>query len=283
MKKGPLTYENRRDEFSCRKNEGDGDVLLDCRPHLHRHIELVCMLEGETVGRIDSRDYTIRAGDIFIAFPNQVHSFTSSGREGYLLFILSPDLLPEYGDQLTMTVPESPLLRSALVDHPQLLTLFSSLARISARGKEYAYRDVVRRGYLLAAFGELFHLLALQPPRGADATVMKGIINYCARNYTSDLSLSVLESELHVSKYYISHLFSSRLGIRFNDYINSFRVSAACRYLGESDKSMTEISRIVGFNTLRTFNRAFVKQIGVTPSEYKKRLEGGNSPVSIPL
>jgi AraC-like DNA-binding protein len=46
---------------------------------------------------------------------------------------------------------------------------------------------------------------------------------------------------------------------------------------------MTEISRIVGFNTLRTFNRAFVKQIGVTPSEYKKRLEGGISPASIPI
>ena len=283
MKKGALTYENRRDEFTCRENDGNGKALLDCRPHLHRHIELVCMLEGETIGRVDSREYTIRAGDIFIAFPNQVHSFTSSGREGYLLFILSPDLLPEYGDQFTMSVPGSPLVSGALHEHPELLSLFSSLARISARGKDFAYRDVVRRGYLLAAFGELFHLLALEPPRGADATVLKGIINYCARNYTSDLSLSVLERELHVSKYYISHLFSSRLGVRFNDYINSFRVSAACRYLGESDKSMTEISRIVGFNTLRTFNRAFVKQIGVTPSEYKKRLEGGISPASIPI
>jgi AraC-like DNA-binding protein len=61
----------------------------------------------------------------------------------------------------------------------------------------------------------------------------------------------------------------SKLQIGFNDYINSLRVSNACKYLVKSEKSITEISEIVGFNTLRTFNRAFVKQMGTTPSKYR--------------
>ena len=57
----------------------------------------------------------------------------------------------------------------------------------------------------------------------------------------------------------------------FNDYINSIRVSNACKYLTKSDRSVTEISDLVGFNTMRTFNRAFQKQMGMTPSEYRAK------------
>ena len=72
------------------------------------------------------------------------------------------------------------------------------------------------------------------------------------------------------SKYYISHLFSMKLKVRFNDYINSLRINDACRQLRQTDKTVTEISECVGFNTLRTFNRAFIKQVGTSPSEYRK-------------
>ena len=280
--KHALHYENRSDDFYFR-NDKNGMHRLACKPHLHKHIELVCLLEGETVGVIDSRPYTIRGGDVFLSFPNQVHSFESKGEERYLLFILDPALIPEYSDQFAMSIPNSPLIAGLLQKKPHLEVLFRSLAALSASKQEHAYRESMRRGYLLSIFGELFLEMSLEPPKGADATILKEIVNYCMRNFTSDLSLSVLENELHVSKYYISHLFSDRLSIRFNDYINSFRVSAACRYLQQSDKSVTEISRLVGFNTLRTFNRAFYKQVGVTPSEYKKRLEKGSAPASMPL
>ena len=91
-----------------------------------------------------------------------------------------------------------------------------------------------------------------------------------------------MERELHISKYYISHLFSHKLNMRFNDYINSLRISDACRYLRHDTRSITEISELVGFSTLRTFNRAFIKQIGVTPSQYRKSNALPFGSVSIP-
>ena len=76
---------------------------------------------------------------------------------------------------------------------------------------------------------------------------------------------------------------SSKLHIGFNDYINSLRVSNACKHLLNSDRSVTEISEIVGFNTLRTFNRAFFKQMGVTPSQYRIRPHSDSSAPSVPI
>jgi AraC-like DNA-binding protein len=91
-----------------------------------------------------------------------------------------------------------------------------------------------------------------------------------------------LERDLHISKYYISHVMSQKLNIGFNDYVNSLRISSACRLLRKSDRSITEISELVGFNTLRTFNRAFFKQMGVTPSDYRLRRQPDSVPPSLP-
>jgi AraC-like DNA-binding protein len=62
---------------------------------------------------------------------------------------------------------------------------------------------------------------------------------------------------------------NQKLGMGFNDYINSIRISNACRLLTESNAPISEISEEVGFNTVRTFNRAFVKHIGSSPREYR--------------
>ncbi len=106
-------------------------------------------------------------------------------------------------------------------------------------------------------------------PEG-DSSALRSVIVYCTRHYGEDISLTILEDKLGLNRYYISHLFSGKLGMKFNDYINSLRVSEACKMLLNSDDSVTDICFHVGFETLRTFNRAFVKNTGKTPSEYRK-------------
>ena len=105
----------------------------------------------------------------------------------------------------------------------------------------------------------------------SESESLRAIVSFCTQNYNEQLSLSLLQEKLHLNKYYISHLFSGRLGLGFNDYINSLRVSEACRYLLHSDEPIARISTLVGFQTPRTFNRAFIKQMGVSPSEYRRR------------
>ena len=54
-----------------------------------------------------------------------------------------------------------------------------------------------------------------------EISVLQKLMDYCANNYSQDLSLEILEKELHVNRFYISHLFSQKLKIKFNSYINS--------------------------------------------------------------
>ena len=59
------------------------------------------------------------------------------------------------------------------------------------------------------------------------------------------------------------------MGISYKDFINSLRVEHACKLLTK-DISVTEVAYASGFTTIRTFNRAFLKHVGMTPRDYAK-------------
>ena len=259
-------YENRTTDYYCR-SVLPGRGRIQCAAHLHTHIELVLFLEGHCSAFADTERYEINGGDAFIAFPNQIHRYESYDKERYILFIINPDVLPDISHIFSDMQPISAKLTGAAKD-TEVLELAERLYAMDTDTDPYA--EVRLHGYLIALLGKLLPQMELTKTVPGDSHALKTIVNYCAKNYTSDLSLSLLENELHISRYYISHLFSDKLQIGFNDYVNSLRVSFACNYLRHSDKSVTEISDLVGFGTLRTFNRAFLKQMGKTPSEYRR-------------
>lgn len=270
--KNAARYEERRTDFSFRSDRG-GTVSLSCKPHLHYHIEFFYLLDGSVTVWVDSVEHTVEAGDLMIAFPNQIHRFrrASDTPEKYLLFIISPDMIPEFTAIFNSTLPHSPVVRNARAI-PHLTELMDGLAAISDAPESEKYLPEVQKGYMTAFFGLLLPHITLDEIKLGDSRAVREVVNYCSQNYTADLSLEVLERELHINKYYISHLFSSKLGIRFNDYVNALRVSGACRLLRDTELPVTEISDMVGFNTQRTFNRAFTRFRGCSPGEFRRSL-----------
>ena len=172
-----------------------------------------------------------------------------------------------------MATPKSPLLKNAGTS-PEVRRLLSALIEsrhLLKKNADDSYLRNLNRGYLLSLFSLLLPKMELEQIALNDSGALRAIVSFCTCNFSENLSLSLLEEKLHLNKYYISHLFSKKLGMRFNDYINSLRISEACRYLLNSGESITEISEHVGFNTQRTFNRAFIKAMGITPGEYRKK------------
>ena len=268
-----IYYENKTtDYFGCRDSRFT-TLPLACTSHLHYHIELAFLLEGRTCAVIDSQEYDMHAGDVLLAFPNQIHRFDSLEREKYVLLLVSPEMIPELLGQFTEALPASNLIQGAARD-PELQDLIYQISDTYMQNAPF--KETLLRGYLLVFFCKLLQKMELRNTQRGDHHVLDSVLNYCTHYYDKNLSLDLLERELHVSKYYISHVMNTKLHIGFNDYVNSLRISAACKLLVKSDDSMTEICEKVGFNTLRTFNRAFLKQMGMTPSEYraKKKKEG---------
>ncbi len=95
------------------------------------------------------------------------------------------------------------------------------------------------------------------------------LINFISENYTSSFTRELLAEKTELSPDYLSRMFKIHTGKKINDYINDIRIDEACRLLKESDGKIIDIAFSVGFESLATFNRTFIKKIKVSPTEYR--------------
>jgi AraC-like DNA-binding protein len=85
----------------------------------------------------------------------------------------------------------------------------------------------------------------------------------------ASLSLRDLADRIGVSENYISQTLNERLGRNFFDFVNAARIDAAKPLLREDGKTVLEVALAVGFNSRSTFNAAFRKHAGSTPSRFR--------------
>lgn len=239
---------------------------LEFKLHFHHHIELVYMLKGKGTAIVEGTEYKLRPGDILTVFPNQLHEYKDAENEEFFITIFKPELLPEYRDIFYNMVPEKNLFS----DDGKNSFLFNTVSNLlEAYKSDKLFKEQIFKGLLTAFFGELFSNITLTKAKTADLSVLKSVLLYCNENYLNDISLSDVAEHLHISKYYVSHLLNDKLNIGFNTYINSLRVSEAVLHLEDGSTDMTEIAQKCGFNTVRTFNRAFKSIYGIPPCKYK--------------
>lgn len=84
------------------------------------------------------------------------------------------------------------------------------------------------------------------------------------------LTLRDLSDRTGVPQNYLSQTLNTHLGRSFFDYVNGWRIEEACRRLSEGETSVLAISEEVGFHSRSTFNAAFKKATGLTPSAYRR-------------
>ncbi len=88
------------------------------------------------------------------------------------------------------------------------------------------------------------------------------------------VSLSDISQQTGKSPQKTSEVINQYANQNFNDFINFYRIQEAKKFLLQKDKENYTISSIAfdaGFNSLSSFNSAFKKHEGTTPSQYRKQ------------
>lgn len=75
-----------------------------------------------------------------------------------------------------------------------------------------------------------------------------------------------------MSRTRFAEAFRTVTGVTPHDFLLITRTEKAEKLIADGDLSITEIVYEAGFDNVTSFNKAFKKKNGITPSEYKKRI-----------
>ncbi len=277
----PLKFTSSSGSFflSQRKVVGHQSMAGD---HFHSNYEIFYLLAGERVYFIKDRSYHVRKGNIIFIKPFDLHTTQDTGTPNHERFLIKFN--PEFLVDSAGVAPQSlellfsrynfvsfdPLYQNA-VDR-----LFETM-RQEIQNRSFDYENCLRSLLLqLLIFAarntnrneEVPHL---NPTHGRISEIVK----YINQNYQEKLTLSMVAGLFHVSPYYLSRSFKEVTGLTFTDYFNNLRVSIAQKMLQDSDHSVLFVANEVGFENQSYFGKLFKNITGISPLQYRKRLETG--------
>lgn len=97
------------------------------------------------------------------------------------------------------------------------------------------------------------------------------ITEWLDQHYSEPLTLTALADTFHGSPFHLQRLFKRIKGVSPSEYIQQARLQKAIHQLKETKQSIEEISLSVGFSNSSYFITLFKKQLGCTPSSYRKK------------
>jgi two-component system response regulator YesN len=89
-------------------------------------------------------------------------------------------------------------------------------------------------------------------------------------NFTMDLSLDMIASQVNLNPTYLSRSFKQHIGKTIVEYLTIKRLEASKKQLTDSDLNIKEIALSLGYNNINSYIRYFKKYEGITPGEYRK-------------
>ncbi|MBQ7247673.1 MAG: helix-turn-helix transcriptional regulator [Lachnospiraceae bacterium] len=229
--------------------------------HFHKNYELVCVEEGEVMLTLSGSNFTMKKGDYAIIFPNEFHSYHTPESSYVWIGVFSADYVGEFDRAMKTRRTKDPVFRCSGAADNYLHQIL-----ITDRTPDI----FVMKSALYAACGEFLKTAILYDAKNEN-NLAHEIISYMEENFRSDISLQEIAELYGYEYHYLSRQFHRLFHINFKRFLSIYRADYARDLLIHSDADITEIAHLSGFQSIRTFNRVFLEQTGMTPSEYRER------------
>lgn len=263
---GGISYEYMRDSrqtFNCWEV-----VNNKFWPHFHSSIELIYVTGGELKVTLNGQLYNLHENQVFIIPSYCIHSYDTEDYSKAYIAIIPLDSIPTYKTLLARKTFIKPLIDNS-PNAEELLHLFKVLCLYDSDNNEQILAGI-RKGYSYALLGLLIKESGLtDSENNRTISLAQEILLFLQDNYLKPVNLEETAAHFGYSKSRFSHIFNDYFDCSLVDYINGLRSRHALKLLQETTDTVTDIALSCGFDSTRTFYRAFYKAFGCTPSEYR--------------
>jgi len=108
-------------------------------------------------------------------------------------------------------------------------------------------------------------------PEIPDAGITREFQTYISENLEDDLRVETLANQFGMSPRNFTRVFTRKIGLAPGRYVEQCRLERARQYVEETEDALSEISSRCGYATPDGLRLAFERNLGVTPSAYRRR------------
>lgn len=109
-----------------------------------------------------------------------------------------------------------------------------------------------------------------------DVRRIQHIAAYVMAHYGRPIPLDEIAAEMGMNRSAFCSYFKRCKGMTFSQFVTQYRIKTACELLKHSQKQVSEICYMVGFNDLPHFVRVFTRSVGISPTRYRAQQKSLN-------
>lgn len=251
----------------------DNEPDWNFNPHSHSDVcEIIYISEGEGSFIIDGKSYTGKKGDILIYNQGIVHQEKSNPQNPIKTYFCGVGGLAIQNMTEGILIP--PTLPPVVHANQYAEKIESYISDIfSECHSQISHYELVVQNLLSSLIILIHRIISTEQEIQINQeknTLSSQIKDYIDMNYTKNLSLSTIANTLFISPYYIAHIFKNEMGDSPINYLINRRIGEAKRLLLTTDKNISEIAELVGYDNPNYFANIFKKLTGVPPGVFRQ-------------
>ena len=246
----------------------------------HEAVEIKYFYEGESTIIIDSKTVHAGVGDVIVVNPYEFHTTIDCGKDNpgkYHLFMIGLDFFEgAIGADTNLRklfFEKRVHFESKISGNKKLTELLCNAVR------EYEKNDSYSRLSLFGLVAEIFaELLRTASSKEKSAptedrlgyyAIIEPALRLIRDGYSDEFSVDMLADACRVSKYHFCRIFKAATGVSAIQYLNAYRLKIADTMLQNTQRSVSEIASLCGFDDVSYFSRIYKKQFNKTPIKAK--------------